>query len=185
MISGFVLVRLISEREPVTINEKFCKSFVSAPLCETVTRYSPEAAAISIFSYGSTKLSPNSFVFTEVNFQGKNVVVSPSITCVTLISKSLTSAGVASLTPLVFCSPATSVHEIEATKGFIPSDFTFIMNVSSLFKVSSFTTLAKPALLIVSTANFVFNKPQPVVASGPINDCEGEEELSGVISSAV
>ena len=82
------------------------------------------------------------------------------------MSKSLTKAGVGSLT-ILFCSPATSVHEIEATSGFSPSDLTFMVKVSSLSNVFSLITLLKPTLLMVSTANFTFNKPQPVVASGP------------------
>ena len=147
--------------------------------------YSPDASSISILSKGSTKLSPNSFVFTEVNFQGKNSVVSSSITWETLMSRSFTKAGVGSFAIPLAISPATSVHDIDNFNGFSPSDLTFIINVSSFSNVNSFTTLAKPILFSVSAANFVFKRPHPVVASGPISDWVGEVELSGVMSSAV
>ena len=86
------------------------------------------------------------------------------------MSRSFTKAGVGSFAIPLAISPAKSVHDIDNFNGFSPSDLTFIINVSSFSNVNSFTTLAKPILFSVSAANFVFKRPHPVVASGPIRD---------------
>ena len=88
-----------------------------------------------------------------------------------LISKSFTKAGVGSLAPKVplLATPGRSVQLIVAIRGAVPFELTVIVYTSLLFKFSSEIQEDKPLLVIVSTAFFAFNNPQPNTGSGPIS----------------